>query len=91
MSSCGRDGDPTTDNHKKPPIPFFLFGVDHTGSSPIGDARIPGSWDIFLNVLNVETEDGATGGHLRRVFYGEPEPGFDAMMSGLYIQCCDPR
>ena len=71
-------------------VPFFLFGVDHAGSSPIGDASIPGSWDIFLNVLNVETEDGATGGHLRRVFYGEPEPGFDAMMSGLYIQVLRP-
>jgi hypothetical protein len=43
--------------------------------SRFDDAPIPGNWDVFLNVLNVETEDGATGAQLRRVFYGEPETG----------------
>ena len=45
---------------------------------------------MFLNVLNLETEDGATGADLRRVFYGEPDSGFDAMMSGLYVQILRP-
>jgi hypothetical protein len=71
-------------------VPFFLFRVDHAASSRLSDEAALGNWDIFLNVLNVETEDGATGGDLRRVFYGEPEPGFDAMMSGLYVQVLRP-
>jgi len=71
-------------------IPFFLFRVDHAASSRFDDEPILNNWDIFLNVLNVETEDGATGAELRRVFYGEPESGFDAMMSGLYVQVLRP-
>jgi hypothetical protein len=71
-------------------VPFFLFRVDHAGSSRFADDPVPGNWDIFLNVLNVETEDGATGAELRRVFYGEPESGFDAMMSGLCVQVLRP-
>ncbi len=71
-------------------VPFFLFRVDHVGTSRFADEPVLGNWGIFLNVLNVETEDGATGGDLRRVFYGKPGPGFDAMMSGLYIQVLRP-
>lgn len=71
-------------------VPFFLFRVDHTGFSRFDDEPIPGNWDIFLNVLNVETEDGATGADLRRVFYGEPGPGYDDMMSRLYAQVLRP-
>ncbi|MSU91910.1 hypothetical protein GE300_20340 [Rhodobacteraceae bacterium 2CG4] len=71
-------------------VPFFLFRVDHAGASRFDDEPILGNWDIFLNVLNVETEDGATGAALRRVFYGEPEGGFDTMMSGLYVQVLRP-
>ncbi|CUH39480.1 hypothetical protein JSE7799_02207 [Jannaschia seosinensis] len=71
-------------------VPFFLFHVDHAASSRFDDEPVLGNWDIFLNVLNVETEDGATGADLRRVFYGEPEPGFDAMMSGLFVQVLRP-
>ncbi len=51
-------------------------------------------WDVFLNVLNVETEDGATGAHLRRVLFGEPEmgplPRYDEVMGQLYIQVLRP-
>ncbi|MEH6786865.1 MAG: hypothetical protein V7673_06025 [Paracoccus sp. (in: a-proteobacteria)] len=71
-------------------VMFFLFRVDHAASSRFDDEPVLGNWDIFLNVLNVETEDGATGADLRRVFYGEPEAGFDAMMSGLYVQVLRP-
>jgi hypothetical protein len=71
-------------------VPFFLFRVDHAASSRFNDEPVLGNWDIFLNVLNIETEDGATGADLRRVFYGEPEAGFDAMMSGLYVQVLRP-
>lgn len=71
-------------------VPFFLLRIDHAASTRFHDGPIPGNWDVFLNVLDVETEDGATGADLRRVFYGEPMPGFDGMMSGLYIQVLRP-
>lgn len=71
-------------------VPFFLFCIDHADLSRRDDEPVLGNWDIFLNLLNVETEDGATGAELRRVFYGAPEPGFDAAMSGLYIQVLRP-
>jgi len=46
-------------------VPFFLFHINHTSMWRFDDAPILGNWDVFLNVLNVETEDGATGAHLR--------------------------
>ena len=71
-------------------VPTFLFRVDHAGFSRVNDEPLLGNWDIFLNVLNLEAEDGATGAELRRVFYGEPEPGYDQTMSNLYIQVLRP-
>lgn len=75
-------------------VPFFLFRVDHASLSRFDDEPILGNWDIFLNVLNVETEDGATGAHLRRVLHGEPEmgplPRYDDVMGQLYTQVLRP-
>jgi hypothetical protein len=71
--------------------PFFLFELDHVWS-PRPEDQLMGNWDIFLNVLNVETEDGATGGDIRRALYGEPDPatGFDQVLSNFYIQVLRP-
>ncbi|MDU9006378.1 hypothetical protein [Sedimentitalea todarodis] len=43
-------------------------------------------------MLNVETEDGATGADLRQVLFGEHDPavGFDDVLSSLYIQVLRP-
>ena len=41
-------------------VPFFLFRINHASMSRFEGAPILGNWDVFLNVLNVETEDGAT-------------------------------
>src|SRR5690606_28458673 len=75
-------------------VPFFLFRIYHASFSRFNDEPILGSWDVFLNVLNVETEDGATGAHLRRVLFGEPEaapyPRYDDVMAQLYIQVLRP-
>jgi len=75
-------------------IPAFLFRVDHAGFSRLNDDPLIGNWDVFLTVLNVEAEDGATGAHLRRVLYGEPETGpfprYDEVMGALYIQVLRP-
>ena len=72
--------------------PFYLFEVNHARFSRFDDEPILGNWDVFLNVLNVETEDGATGAKLRQVLFGEPNPGdrFDQVLSSLYIQVLRP-
>lgn len=75
-------------------VPFFLFRINHASMSRFDDAPILGNWDVFLNVLNVESENGATGAHLRRVLFGEPEmgplPRYDEVMGQLYIQVLRP-
>ncbi|TYO89265.1 hypothetical protein [Oceanicella actignis] len=75
-------------------VPFFLYRINHASLSRFDETPILGNWDVFLNVLNVETEDGATGGHLRRVLFGEPEAGplprYDDVMGQLYIQVLRP-
>jgi hypothetical protein len=72
--------------------PFYLFEVNHARFSRFDDEPILGKWDVFLNVLNVETEDGATGADLRQALFGEPDPagGFDHVLSRLYIQVLRP-
>jgi hypothetical protein len=50
-------------------IPFFLFEIDHVAYSRFKDGPL-GSWDVWLNVLNVEVEDGASSNQLYEVFYG---------------------
>jgi hypothetical protein len=72
--------------------PFYLFEVNRARFSRFDDEPILGNWDVFLNVLNVETEDGATGADLRKVLFGEhyPAVGFDDVLSSLYIQVLRP-
>ena len=55
-------------------IPFYLFQIDHGAYSRLGDYP-EGNWDVWLNVLNVEVENGAKEAALYKVFYGEPEKG----------------
>ena len=71
--------------------PSYLFEVDHLRFGRVRE-RILGNWDIFLNVLNVEAENGITGLELRRELYGEPEAGtgFDTIVSSLYVQVLRP-
>ena len=76
-------------------VPVFLFHLNHASLSARNEEAVPlVNWDVFLNVLNVETQNGATGGELRRVFFGEPESGpawqHDYVMSGLYINVLRP-
>lgn len=75
-------------------VPFFLFRINHASLSRFDDTPILGNWDVYLKVLNVETEDGAIGGHLRRVLFGEPDAGppprYDEVMGQFYIQVLRP-
>ena len=51
-------------------IPFFLLHFDHAAWSRTGE-DVPGNWDTWLNVMNVEIEDGQSERRLYGVFYGE--------------------
>jgi hypothetical protein len=74
--------------------PFYLFEVDHSTWARFPDVVLMKDWDIFLNVLNVEAENGALGADLRRHFYGEPTPEhiptYDIVMANLYTQVLRP-
>lgn len=51
-----------------------------------------GSWDVWLNVMDIETTHGATGKHITDTFYGvEVEPNeFDPRTSRLHSSVLEP-
>lgn len=53
-------------------IPFYVLNMDHASYSRFDDQPF-GTWDIWLNVMNVEIDQGATEQHLFSVFYEEPQ------------------
>ena len=71
--------------------PFFLFHVNHEYLSR-WSTQLSGNWDLFLNVLNVEAENGVTATALRETLYGphDPAKGYDEALGGLYIQVLRP-
>ena len=72
-------------------IPFFLFRFNHLAWSRTEPA-IPIHWGVYLNVLNVEAEDGASGSALRKTLFDDPVPGtgYDDVMSDFYISVLRP-
>jgi hypothetical protein len=71
-------------------VPVFLFQTDHAIESRVAEERVLVHWDVVLNVLNAEADGGATGAQLWRVLYNAPAPGYDAVMTGLYVQALRP-
>ena len=69
----------------------YLFEMEHTYSSRFYDMP-PGNWDLFLNVLNVETKDGASGQEIHNALYGVPNPEdrFDGILNALYVTVLRP-
>lgn len=51
-------------------IPFFLLNVDHVSYGRL-EERPFGTWDVWLNVINVELEQGLTEKQIYGLFYGE--------------------
>lgn len=55
-------------------IPFYLFEIDHSTYGRFSE-QLFGKWDVWLNVLNVEMDQGALEQDLFRVFYGDTIDG----------------
>jgi len=73
-------------------MPSFLFRMDH-GAHLRSEDHILGSWDIFLNVINVEADHGTTRSALRKALYGDPDPSrsfHDTIASTLYVTVLRP-
>ena len=51
-------------------IPFYVLDVDHASYGRLDD-RPFGKWDVWLNVINVEAENGVSERELFGAFYGE--------------------
>lgn len=71
--------------------PFFLFRANHEYFSR-KPMQLTRNWDVFLNVLNVEAENGVTASAFREILYGphDPAKGYDEALGGLYIQVLRP-
>ncbi|MBI1494504.1 hypothetical protein [Halocynthiibacter styelae] len=73
-------------------VPAFLFSVDH-GAHLRRDSHLLGNWDIFLNVINVEADHGATRSALRETLYGAHDASgsiHDSISSDLYVTVLRP-
>lgn len=73
-------------------VPNYLFRLDHAAHLRF-EGQLLGGWDIFLNVINVEADQGCDLAHLRTTLYGPPEAGrrgFDEISSMLYVTVVRP-
>ena len=51
-------------------IPFFILKIDHAAYSRLQEAPF-GKWDVWINVINLEADQGITEKALFGAFYGE--------------------
>lgn len=69
-------------------IPFFLFGVEHSSYSRLGEQPV-GTWAIWLNVINVEADHGADEKQIFKTFYGyEPSYANDTWREASAFSSC---
>ncbi|AUQ52414.1 hypothetical protein PhaeoP83_04196 (plasmid) [Phaeobacter inhibens] len=52
----------------------YLFRYNHARTAR-SEFTAPGNWDIFLNIINVEAEQGLTEPHLVKTLYGLEKHG----------------
>ena len=52
----------------------YLFRYNHARTARF-EFTAPGNWDIFLNIINVEAEEGLTEPHLVKTLYGLEKHG----------------
>lgn len=51
-------------------IPYFVLQIDHASYARFDDRPV-GTWDIWMNVINMEADHGTTEAALFETFYGE--------------------
>ena len=51
-------------------VPFFVLEIDHASYARF-EVRPVGTWDVWVNVINVEADHGTTERALFAAFYGE--------------------
>tara|TARA_B110000046_G_scaffold77454_1_gene85539 strand:- start:75 stop:794 length:720 start_codon:yes stop_codon:yes gene_type:complete len=68
-------------------VPYYMMNMDHSSYSRSGDQAV-GNWDVWLNVLNVETENGSTEIQLYKVFYGKLGNAPMAWRATSSFYCC---
>ena len=70
--------------------PFYLFEFDHQRFARMPERPL-GNGDVFLNVLNVEAENGISGRDIDRVFYGtQAKAQYNRDLASLYAQVLRP-
>lgn len=68
-------------------IPFFLFELDHASYSRLQERPV-GNWDVWLNVLNVEADQGGSANQLYELLYGPvSEQGTGWREFGAFRSC----
>ncbi len=71
----------------------LLFDTDHSKYTRYGD-HLLGNWDIFLNVINVEVQNGVSEETLCSVLFGSDEQetphGYPRQRAALYIHVLRP-
>ncbi len=73
-------------------MPSYLFRLDH-GAHLRSEGELLGNWDVFLNVINVEADHGASIGALRTALYGSSHDGanrYDDIGWAFYITVLRP-
>ena len=67
-------------------MPDYLFRLDH-GANLRSGGETMGNWDLFLNIINVEADYGASLGTLRRALYrpDTKEHRYDDIGRTLYL------
>lgn len=53
-------------------IPFFMLRIDHVAYSRFTEGPF-GKWDVWMNVINVEADHGASERSLYQALYGPPK------------------
>ncbi|OSQ52436.1 hypothetical protein [Marivita geojedonensis] len=51
-------------------VPFYVLNVDHSSYGRFDEQPL-GNWDVWMNVINVEIDHGASEEDLFRAFYGD--------------------
>ena len=92
LNRAGRDLMASTGRLFAEVVPAYLFRINHAAHLRF-ETRLPGGWDVFLNVINVEAQYATTLSELRISLYGPCDQEVDrrdGVRSALYITVVRP-